>query len=51
MPFLSGKTFSFFDPVFNFADAAISVGMIVLLIFYSRYLGGTPGRSEEITER
>ncbi len=51
MPFLAGKTFSFFDPVFNFADAAISVGMIVLLIFYSRYLGGTPGRSEEITER
>ena len=40
MPLLAGKTFSFFDPVFNFADAAISVGMIVLILFYSKYLGG-----------
>lgn len=40
IPFLAGKTFSFFDPVFNFADAAISVGMVVLILFYSKYLGG-----------
>lgn len=41
-PLLGGKTFSFFDPVFNFADATISVGMAVLIIFYSKYLGGVP---------
>lgn len=41
MPFLAGRTFSFFDPVFNFADAAITVGMAVLIIFYSKYLGGS----------
>lgn len=40
MPFVGGSTFSFFDPVFNFADAAISVGMAVLILFYSKYLGG-----------
>lgn len=40
MPFFAGKTFSFFDPVFNFADAAITVGMAILIIFYSRFLGG-----------
>lgn len=40
LPWLGGKTFSFFDPVFNFADAAISVGMVALILFYSKYLGG-----------
>lgn len=40
MPFLAGKTFSFFDPVFNFADSAITVGMAILILFYSKYLGG-----------
>lgn len=38
VPFIGGQVFSFFDPVFNFADASISVGMIVLIIFYHRYL-------------
>lgn len=45
VPVLAGKTFSFFDPVFNFADAAISVGMVILIIFYSRYLGGAPAET------
>ncbi len=39
LPFLGGKTFSFFDPVFNFADAAITVGMAIMILFYSKYLG------------
>ncbi len=38
MPFVGGKLFSFFDPVFNLADSAISVGMVVLLLFYSKYV-------------
>jgi len=38
VPGIGGQTFSFFDPVFNLADAAISVGMIVLLLFYSKYV-------------
>jgi signal peptidase II len=36
LPLIGGKTFSFFDPVFNIADAAISVGMIAILVFYSK---------------
>lgn len=40
IPFAGGKSFSFFDPVFNFADAAICVGIFILLIKYYRYLGG-----------
>lgn len=38
MPWIGGQFFSFFDPVFNLADSAISVGMVVLLIFYSKYV-------------
>lgn len=38
MPWVGGQTFSFFDPVFNIADAAISVGIVVLLLFYHRYI-------------
>lgn len=38
MPWVGGETFLFFQPVFNFADSAISVGVIALLIFYSGYM-------------
>ena len=38
MPFVGGDHFIFFSPIFNFADAAISCGMIAILLFYSRYL-------------
>lgn len=31
IPFLGGKQFVFFEPVFNVADAAISVGVMILL--------------------
>lgn len=39
IPWLGGSTFSFFDPVFNIADSAITVGMILIILFYSKYLG------------
>lgn len=38
MPFVGGEHFVFFSPIFNFADAAISCGIIALLLFYSKYL-------------
>lgn len=38
MPFVGGEHFIFFSPIFNFADAAISCGIIAMLLFYSRYL-------------
>ncbi|MDE6285655.1 MAG: lipoprotein signal peptidase [Muribaculaceae bacterium] len=43
MPWVGGSEFSFFDPVFNIADAAITVGIIAILLFYSRYLLGNEG--------
>ncbi len=36
-PFVGGNDFLFFRPVFNFADSAISVGIVILLIFYRNY--------------
>lgn len=38
MPLVGGEHFIFFSPIFNFADAAISCGIIALLVFYSKYL-------------
>lgn len=37
VPMVGGTRFVFFSPIFNFADAAISCGMIALLIFYGKY--------------
>ena len=34
LPLIGGNHFLFFQPVFNFADAAISCGIIALIIFY-----------------
>ena len=34
MPLVGGDHFVFFSPVFNFADSAISVGVVLLLLFY-----------------
>ena len=38
MPFWGGEHFIFFRPIFNIADAAISVGVIAILIFQKRFL-------------
>jgi len=37
LPFWGGESFIFFRPVFNVADAAISVGVILILIFQRNY--------------
>lgn len=34
MPIWGGEHFVFFSPIFNFADACISVGVMVLILFY-----------------
>lgn len=38
LPFIGGNHFIFFSPIFNFADACISCGVIAILLFYSRCL-------------
>jgi signal peptidase II len=38
VPFVGGDDFEFFRPVFNIADASISVGVITILLFQNRFL-------------
>lgn len=40
LPFLGGEHFIFFSPIFNFADACISCGVIAILLFCRRQLQG-----------
>lgn len=46
IPFVGGENFLFFQPVFNFADSAITVGMLAMIIFYSHHLSGDHYRTK-----
>lgn len=37
VPFWGGEEFEFFRPVFNVADASISVGIFIIIIFQNRF--------------
>ncbi len=55
IPWIGGKEFEFFSPIFNIADASISTGVITLLIFQKRFLkrpikAETPSAIETNTE-
>lgn len=38
LPWIGGHHFEFFNPVFNIADAAISVGLIAIVCFYYKLM-------------
>lgn len=48
IPFIGGKPFEFFSPIFNIADAAISVGVITLLLFQKRFFRRTHEEYENV---
>lgn len=39
VPMVGGHPYVFFSPIFNFADASISVGVVLLLLFYRKEIG------------
>ncbi len=45
VPFVGGNSFVFFRPVFNVADASISVGIVLILLFYRKQLAETTTNS------
>lgn len=56
MPGVGGEHFVFFQPIFNFADACLSVSVLALILFYSKRLApeekgkGSPTKSPRDTE-
>ena len=50
MPIIGGNHFVFFQPIFNIADASLSVSVIVLILFYARYLANPTVKSEDQAE-
>lgn len=49
MPLVGGDSFVFFSPVFNFADACITVGVAMLLLFYRQELSHLSFKAETMT--
>ena len=49
MPGVGGTEFEFFRPIFNFADAAITVGILAMVIFYNKSLA-TPAQIQTLEE-
>lgn len=47
VPFFGGQHGTFFDPVFNFADSCVSVGVISLLLFCRKELEQLGGGKKE----
>jgi len=46
-PFWGGERLEFFKPVFNIADASISTGVGILLVFYNRFFKDEDKKEEE----
>ena len=50
MPMVGGENFVFFSPIFNFADSAISVGVVLLLLFYRKEISEISLKKEHIDQ-
>jgi len=48
MPLVGGDHFVFFQPIFNIADGSLSVSVIVLILFYARYLATSKPATDEV---
>ncbi len=49
LPLIGGKHFTFFEPVFNVADSAITIGVAILILFNKRIFGekNQPDKQED----
>ena len=49
VPIWGGERFTFFSPIFNLADASISVGVIAILLFQKRFFHRRPENAHHPT--
>jgi len=49
-PFWSGEDFTFFRPVFNVADSAITVGVALILVFHKRFFKHQEQTSQKVEQ-
>jgi signal peptidase II len=47
IPFWGGEDFIFFRPIFNIADSAVTVGVLIILIFYRRFLSDNKTNTDQ----
>lgn len=47
LPVIGGTPFTFFDPVFNFADSCVTVGAFYLVLFQWKFLSSLDGESKK----
>lgn len=47
LPWIGGEHFVFFQPIFNIADASLSVSVFVLIVFYARHLATAMGHEDD----
>ncbi|MBQ0150525.1 MAG: lipoprotein signal peptidase [Bacteroidales bacterium] len=46
LPIIGGSPFTFFDPVFNFADSCVTVGAFYLILFHWRFFAAEEEKKE-----
>ena len=47
LPWIGGKPFTFFDPVFNFADSCVTVGAFYLILFQWKFFSSEDKKKKE----
>ena len=48
MPWVGGELFEFFKPIFNLADAAITVGILSLILFFAKQIASPSALNEPL---